>query len=73
MAEMHSMRGEKIMKKDALTTLSIRKSARSSLTSLSTSFKNVKVALIRISASADGGPRSRVCARETFLLAPHQH
>ena len=26
-----------------------------------------------ISASADGGPRSRVCARETLRSAPHQH
>ena len=25
-----------------------------------------------ISASADGGPRSRVCARETLHLAPHR-
>ena len=27
----------------------------------------------RISASADGGPRSRVCARETLRSAPHRH
>ena len=26
-----------------------------------------------ISASADGAPRSRVCARETLRSAPHQH
>ena len=26
-----------------------------------------------ISASADGGPRSRVCARETLCSAPHRH
>ena len=26
-----------------------------------------------ISASADGGPRSQVCARETLRLAPHRH
>ena len=26
-----------------------------------------------ISASADGGPRSRVCARETLRSAPHRH
>ena len=25
-----------------------------------------------ISANADGGPRSRVCARETLRLAPHR-
>ena len=25
------------------------------------------------SASADGGPRSRVCARETLCSAPHRH
>ena len=25
------------------------------------------------SASADGGPRSRVCARETLRSAPHRH
>ena len=25
------------------------------------------------SACADGGPRSRVCARETLRLAPHRH
>ena len=25
-----------------------------------------------ISVSADGGPRSRVCARETLRSAPHQ-
>jgi hypothetical protein len=28
---------------------------------------------IEISASADGGPRSRVCARETLRSAPHRH
>ena len=27
----------------------------------------------QISASADGGPRSRVCARETLRSAPHRH
>ena len=27
----------------------------------------------KISASADGGPRSRVCARETLRSAPHRH
>jgi hypothetical protein len=27
----------------------------------------------KISASADGGPRSRVCARETLCSAPHRH
>jgi hypothetical protein len=27
---------------------------------------------LKISAHADGGPRSRVCARETLLSAPHQ-
>ena len=27
----------------------------------------------KISASADGGPRSRVCTRETLHSAPHQH
>ena len=27
----------------------------------------------KISAHADGGPRSRVCARETLCSAPHQH
>ena len=26
-----------------------------------------------MSASADGGPRSRVCARETLYSAPHRH
>ena len=26
-----------------------------------------------ISASADGGPRSRVCTRETLRSAPHRH
>ena len=26
-----------------------------------------------ISASADGGPRSWVCARETLRSAPHRH
>ena len=29
--------------------------------------------MIEISASADGGPRSRVCARETLRSAPHRH
>ena len=29
--------------------------------------------LAKISASADGGPRSRVCARWTLRLAPHRH
>ena len=29
--------------------------------------------MLRISAQADGGPFSRVCARETLCLAPHQH
>ena len=29
--------------------------------------------LEKISASADGGPRSRVCARETLSSAPHRH
>ena len=28
---------------------------------------------IQISASADWGPRSRVCARETLRSAPHHH
>ena len=28
---------------------------------------------LTISASADGGPRSRVCARETLRSAPHRH
>ena len=27
----------------------------------------------RISTSADGGPRSRVCARQTLCAAPHRH
>ena len=27
----------------------------------------------QISASADGGPRSRVCARKTLRSAPHRH
>ena len=27
----------------------------------------------KISAHADGGPRSRVCARETLRSAPHRH
>ena len=27
----------------------------------------------KISASADGGPRSRVCARLTLCSAPHRH
>jgi hypothetical protein len=27
----------------------------------------------KISASADGGPRSRVCAPETLCSAPHRH
>ena len=27
----------------------------------------------KISASADGGPCSRVCARETLRSAPHRH
>ena len=27
----------------------------------------------KISAHADGGPRSRICARETLRSAPHQH
>jgi hypothetical protein len=27
---------------------------------------------IKISAHADGGPRSRVCARETLCSAPHR-
>ena len=31
----------------------------------------VDVSTISISASADGGPRSRVCARETLRSAPH--
>ena len=31
------------------------------------------VAGIKNSASADGGPRSRVCARETLRSAPHRH
>ena len=29
--------------------------------------------IIKISAHADGGPRSRVCARETLRSAPYQH
>ena len=29
--------------------------------------------LKKISAGADGGPRFRVCARETLRSAPHQH
>ena len=29
--------------------------------------------ILEISASADGGPRSRVCARETLRSAPHRH
>ena len=29
--------------------------------------------LLEISASANGGPRSRVCARETLRSAPHRH
>ena len=32
-----------------------------------------KVKIVRISAHADGGPRSRVCARETLRLATHRH
>ena len=28
---------------------------------------------MRISASANGGPRSRVCARYTLRSAPHRH
>ena len=28
---------------------------------------------VEISASADGGPRSQVCARETLRSAPHRH
>ena len=28
---------------------------------------------IKISARADGGPHSRVCARETLCSAPHRH
>ena len=28
---------------------------------------------VEISASADGGPRSHVCARRTLRSAPHQH
>ena len=33
----------------------------------------VYMILLKISASADGGPRSRVCARETLRSAPHRH
>ena len=31
-----------------------------------------KYQVIKISASTDGGPRSRVCARETLRSAPHR-
>ena len=36
-------------------------------------FIEVEVGLQGISASADGGPRSLVCARETLRSAPHRH
>ena len=39
-------------------------------------FLNLMISLPRIylnSASANGGPHSRVCARETLCSAPHQH
>ena len=36
-------------------------------------FKEVEETGTKISASADGGPRSRVCARETLHSAPHRH
>ena len=34
---------------------------------------NLQQERLKISASADGGPRSRVCARETLRSAPHRH
>ena len=39
-----------------------------------TKIRSVKVNnTSKISASADGGPRSQVCARETLRSAPHRH
>ena len=32
-----------------------------------------KTKSLQISAHTDGGPRSRVCARETLRSAPHRH
>ena len=34
---------------------------------------SARTKICKISASADGGPRSRVCARETLRSAPHRH
>jgi hypothetical protein len=36
-------------------------------------YQEINNKLTKISASADGGPRSRVCARETLRSALHRH
>jgi hypothetical protein len=35
--------------------------------------KSELIIQIKISTSANGGPRSRVCAHETLRSAPHRH